>query len=126
MPIVRSDDAARRLRFIYLGPPSMRWPAASFPAYGLFLALAGTGVVTTFLTMPNLGVWLLFELPAVLLGSALLVRWVFRRVDADTPLMYQLSTLRAEITAPRPPKPARVHATAIPAHLFTDHRESNR
>lgn len=126
MPILRSDDAARRLRAIYLGPVNVRLPAASYPAYGLFLALAITGVVVSFATMPNLGVWLFLELPAVIGGTTLFVRWVFRRIDADTPLLYQLTTLRAEITAPRQPKPAPARITAVPAHLFTDHRESHR
>ena len=126
MSALRPDDAARRLRFLYLGPPNMRWPAATFPAYGLFGAMTCTGVVWSFLTMPNLGVWLLLELPVVIGGSALFVRWLFRRIGADTPLLYQLATLRAEITAPRPPKDTPVAATTIPASLFTDHRKAHR
>lgn len=123
MAIVSSDDAARRLRFVYLGPPSYRWPAATLPAYGLFFGTALAGLVLTFLTKATIGAWLLLEVPPVLLGALLLTKWVFRTIDADTPLAYQLKTIRAEVRTPRPPRPARARATAIPAALFTDHRE---
>lgn len=125
MGLVKTDDAARGLKFVYLGPQNMRWPAASLPAYGTFALLAGIGTVVSFLTRPTTGFWLLIEWPLVLGIALLITRAIFRHIEGDRSVGYQLRTLRAELTAPRPPQsaPTRLR-TETPASLFTDHRES--
>jgi len=122
--LVKTDDAARGLKFVYLGPQNMRWPAATLPAYGTFFLLALAGVVVTFLTRPTTGVWVLLELPAVLGGSLLLTRFLFKHIEGDRSVSYQLRTIRAELNAPRPQTSRGTLTTAIPADLFTDHREA--
>jgi len=122
--LVKTDDAARGLKFVYLGPQNMRWPAATLPAYGTFFLLALTGIVATFLTRPTTGAWVLLELPAVLGVSLLLTRFLFRRIEGDRSVSYQLRTIRAELAAPRPQARTTTTRTTVPAHLFTDHRES--
>lgn len=124
MGVVKTDDAARLLRFVYLGPASYRWPAASIPAYGTFFLLSLTLIGVTFWTRPNLGVWLLMELPIAIGGSLLVTRLIFRYIDAERGMDYQRRTLAAELTAPRPHRGgATTYSTSIPRELFTDHRE---
>lgn len=119
MPTVKTDDAARRLRFIYLGPQSFRWPAASIPAYFTFAGLAAAALVAAWVTRPNLGVFLLFEIPGAIGGSILVTRSVFRHVNADMPLSYQLRTFVAELSGPRPER-GTTTTTAIDSRVFTD------
>lgn len=125
MGVVKTDDAARRLRFLYLGPQNSRWPAATIPAYATFFLLSLTLIGVTFWTRPNLGAWLFFEVPAAVLGSLLAVRFLFGFIDTDRGVDYQRRTLAAELTAPRPQRRASTtYTTSIPSGLFTDHRES--
>lgn len=123
MATVSTDDAPRLLRFVYLGPQSMRWPAASIPAYGTFFALACTGIGVSFWTRPNLLIWLFMEVPASVVFALLATRTIFRFVDAERGLSYQRRTLMAELRAPRPTGQPTTFVTTIPDRLFFDHRE---
>lgn len=119
MPVVKTDDAPRLLRFLYLGPQNSRWPAATIPAYATFLLLTLTLIGVGFATRPNLGVWLFLEAPAAAIGSLLITRLIFRHVDAERGLSYQRRTVLAELRAPRPQRrAATTHESSIPLDLF--------
>lgn len=124
MPLLKTDDAARGLWSPYLGPPSMRWPTASYPAYGTFFGLALVSAGVTFANRPTIGFWIIVELPLVLLGSLLVTRFIFKRIKGDVTLNYQIRTLRAELGAPRPQTRTHARTRTIPASTFTDHRDS--
>lgn len=124
MPVVSTDDAARGLKFLYLGPPGKRWPAATIPAYATFFLMALTGIVVGFLTRPNFGVWFLIETPLSIGLSLLVTRFAFKYIDGDVTVRYQINTFKAEIRAPRPEARRQTYVTTIPASLFHDHRET--
>lgn len=103
MPKVSTDDAARRLRIIYLGPVDfpLPWPV-SFPTLGAWVAVTGVvALLSVALNPAGTRLWMLGVLAAPLVG-VLATRKLMRRVDHDQPLRFWAWVLRAEIDGPRP------------------------
>ena len=155
MPLVATDDAARRQWFVWLGPTNSPWPfeargrswvmavltvPALWTVLGLaFLAIAratGTGAA-----------WAVVAVVASLAAGTGLGVWAVTRVSrvlSDTrPLRHWLWLVVAEADAPRPDTPtawgmpdphgldasrddARTHALASPDRLFDTEKEPTR
>lgn len=120
MPKVSTDDQARRLRYIYLGPVGFRFPFdARFPAIGMTLGIAAFLSLLSFAFAPAgtkldlLGV-LLSPIPAIWL-----TRKAMKHVEHDRPLRWWVTVLAAELNTPRPhPEPTERFVAPAPA-LFS-------
>ena len=101
---VSTDDAPRHLTWHYMGPAGKRWPAASPAAYATFIALVLLSWTVVYHTVTPAGLRLIGGLTAVIVSFV--VTWrVFRFIDnGDRTISYFKTAIRAELTAPRPPK----------------------
>ena len=129
--LVSTDDAARRLSFVWKGPPESPMPfEARYQAWIGALALTpvlSTGAYLLLLLPLDLAPWhtvvrILVHLVAAFLVGAGAAIWAVRKfgqvVTPVRPLTHHASVLLAEARAPRPPKVERLEVAA-PADLFT-------
>lgn len=135
--VVATDDASRRLQFIWLGPTTSPWP---FEARGvMWLVACGVAVATApvaFVLIPSVAVsWLV--IPATLTKGVLALvvavavavltgRRVGRHITATTPLRHHLILAAGEIATPRPEGEPVTHEIAVPAALFIEDRSEHR
>lgn len=102
--LIRPDDDVYRVDAVWLGPQGFTLPwSARYSAYGIWVVLFVTvllveAVLPMRVTLPP--VW---ELVLTILATYGLTGVI----DHDRPLVSVWETLRAELTAPRRPKPAR-------------------
>lgn len=109
MPVVRTDDAAKRLRYIYLGPSNWRLPVdVRFPSLGMFLVLCIFGWLLSFSLTPTFRLALVFCVGATIIAG-LVTKKVMKHVDHDRPIRYWLAVIRSELSTPRPPADQRSH-----------------
>lgn len=137
--MLSTDDAARRVPFIWLGPEDFEAP---FEARGQAWMAALVAVplcwVLAWLMTPMFLVnsvvpggflaVVVHVLFAVIVGTVtaiLLVRAVGRHVTATRPIRHHLAQLQNELDAPRPERP-RVYARSVPHDLFIDRRLQHR
>lgn len=119
MPKVSTDDMARRLQSVYLGPPSMRWPDMRFQAIGFFAAVELALLWMVVLLRPDgtpVGIVAAMVSPLVAL---LITRKVMAHVDYDRPIRWMLTTLINEVTAPRPLPRTPTTTAVTPRRGFT-------
>lgn len=121
MPVVSTDDQARRLRYIYLGPVGFRFPFdARFPAIGFWLACTAAGILLSVAFSPpgtRLGLVGGCLSPVV---AALVARKVMRHVDHDRPLRWWMQVVTGELATPRPVDHTPTTVTVTPtADLIT-------
>lgn len=115
MPIVTTDDQARRLRNVWLGGKGFDWPvAARYSAWGLFVVLFLLGAAAAWTTLPPLPTFLL-GLPAALTVALLITRKVMRHVTAERTVRSHVLTFQAELRAPRPRDELQEFAVQLPA-----------
>lgn len=134
---VSTDDASRRLQFVWLGPVSSPWP---FEARGQMWAVAGAATAVlaplAFLAIPSAAVtWLVVPAAltkgvlALVLGTAsavLLTRRVARVITPTRPVRHHLHQVVGELDTPRPDGPAVTYEVAVPPALFVEHRAEHR
>ena len=117
---VSTDDAPRHLAWLYMGPAGKRWPAAPPAAYAMFIGLSLLSWAVVCHTVTPAGLRIVGGAGAALV--AFLVTWrVFRFIDSgDRTVAYFKTALRAELTAPRPPKDGACteYAVQIDPRLF--------
>lgn len=121
MPIVSTDDQARRLRYIYLGPVGFRLPFdARFPAIGMWMGVAFVLGLLSYTFAPagtHLG-----RLGAIVapLVAIVITRRVMRHVDHDRPLRWWAATLFSnELRTPRPiTNGVTTHTRTTPTNFF--------
>lgn len=102
MPIVGPDDPARDLRWIWLGPKSVRLPAAPVSAYGVFFTLWIGVSLVAFVSVANPKQWLIATLIAAI-PALLLTKWIHKHVDSVRTLRYYRDMVRVDARSPRPP-----------------------
>lgn len=119
MPVISTDDQARRLRYIYLGPIGFRFPFdAGFPAIGFWLAVtAFLGLWAVALSPPGTRVAVLGVLLSPLI-AIVITRKVMPHVDHDKPIRWWKSILQAELDTPRPLTAPTSRSLALPSDLF--------
>lgn len=120
MPILSTDDQARRIRYIWLGPRGFRLPEARFPAWGLFVFVTFLLCALSFaLAPPGTRLAVLGCIIAPLIALPL-TRLVMRYVDHDRPLRYWMNVVVTELDTPRPLDPATHDRTvSMPRDLFS-------
>lgn len=121
MGLIRTDDAARRLEFVLLGPPGFRLVVDTTPVvWGLWLAGSVFGWATAWALLPGMGWFFLFGSWSAPALSALVVRAVRPYVDRVTPALYYARTALAEVRAPRPVSPEPVtYETTFDVSILT-------
>jgi hypothetical protein len=125
--MIRTDDAPRRLRAVWLGPKGLRWPMdwtyIQWCVFAVLLVVFPALVFALLLLLsPAIAAWM------AILGGPLLAYEVTKRmptwIDYDRPLRYWVRTLRQEYAASTPmtrlqPRGLRVDApsaTALTRH----------
>jgi hypothetical protein len=99
---VETDDASRRLRFLWLGPVGWRFPFdARFTAWGLVTGL-GSVFTAVFVVIGPTTALKAAGVPVGFLMALALARAVMPHVDHDRPVRYHRATFSAELRAPRP------------------------
>ncbi|MGL5824776.1 MAG: hypothetical protein ACRCYU_08160 [Nocardioides sp.] len=99
---VGTDDASRRLRFLWLGPQGWRFPfEARFVAWALAAGLGAAMSVVFVIIMPTVGFKAVGVLVAFLIALTA-TKAVMPHVDHDRPVKYHRRTLANERRAPRP------------------------
>lgn len=122
MPVLTTDDQARRLRNVWLGGKGFEWPvAARYSAWGLAILLFTLSAVVAWVLLPPLTTFLV-GLPLALAVSLLLTSKVMRHVTAERTVRSHVQVFQAEVRAPRPRDEMREYAVALPAALFKDSR----
>ncbi|HEY3014187.1 MAG TPA: hypothetical protein VGJ41_03705 [Nocardioides sp.] len=100
MPTIRTDDAPRRLRAVWLGPKGFRWPVDwTYVQWSIFAVLVVICPVLIFVLL----VWVD---PAIAAGAAFggpylayrMVKRIPEWVDYDRPVRFWLRTFRAEFS----------------------------
>lgn len=124
MPPIRTDDAPRRLRAVWLGPRghtlTWTWEYRHWAAFGaIWLTLAGVLGALLWQIRPSLGVigGPMWAIPLAYVAS----RRVMTFVDYDRPVRYWTRTLRRawKLTTPVDAAETRVLVTArVPAQDF--------
>lgn len=127
MPLLSTDDDARRLRNVWLGPIGFEWGfAARYSAWGVAIGLFLFAAGAAWAILPPL-LFFVFGIPAALVFAVLVTRKVMRHVSHDTPVAALIQTFRAELHAPRPDDERTEYRIAVPAHLFAEKRpQENR
>lgn len=118
MPIVSTDDASRRLRYIYLGPRGWRFPFdARIPALFLCAGITLVFCAGAFAFAPTKHLaWLGC---AIAFGIAVFVtRQIMRHVDHDRSLRWWAVTVQSELHTPRPAEVVPGHVLSIRDDLF--------
>lgn len=124
MPVIDTDDDARRLRAVWLGPKGMRWPfTARYVAWACWAGMAAVAstVVGSLLwpVAPRNLAGLLLLVAGIGLAGPVLAIWpaaaVMRVVTHDKPVKYLTRALRAEVHAPRPVPAGPTRVSLAPA-----------
>lgn len=130
MPVVRTDDAARSLKFKWLGPKGHRWPDAYVGELISFavITILIWGTSWVFMVLPNPLNWArnlswLALAMFVWFPVWVIVRKTYKRINPERTVSYYVQTLRSDLHAPRPPSKTRTVETVIAPSLFLDHRE---
>lgn len=135
--VVATDDASRRLQFIWLGPTTSPWP---FEARGVMwlvaLAVAAAATPVVYLLIPSAAVsWLVIPAPlvkgALALATAGIVavlagRRIGRHISPTTPLRHHLILAVGETSTPRPDAGPVTYELAVPPALFLEDRAEHR
>jgi hypothetical protein len=111
--LLRPDDEVYRVDAVWLGPRGLTLPwTARYSAYGIWLVLfVSVLLVEAILPMP-VSVPPVWELVLTILATYA----VTGVIDHDRPVVSVWELLRAELTAPRPPKserPIRLSAATV-------------
>jgi len=111
--LLRPDDEVYRVDAVWLGPRGLTLPwAARYSAYGIWLVLFVSVLVVEALLPTGVSVPPVWELVLTILATYA----VTGVIDHDRPVITVWQLLRAEVTAPRPPKaerPVRLSAAAV-------------
>ena len=128
--MLRSDDAARRLKFPYLGPPGWRlWFDFTVPEWIVWASVSAVAAA---------GGWWFFDLLsggipiAKFLGAVVclvlahrLVARGIARFDFNRPLRRVPRVVIAELTAPRPDNPRREYVVVPDPKSLIDRKEQH-
>ena len=118
MPVLRTDDAAARLRNVWLGGKGFEFPfAARYTAWGVAAVLFVGFAVATGTLLPTRWFFLL-GLPLSLAGAIGITRTAMRHVTPDRTVSSHLRVLRAELVAPRPRDDTHEFVVAISPTVF--------
>lgn len=117
MPEIRTDDAPRRLRAVWLGP---RGKTLAFEwTYVQWLLCLGLVIVCV--TVLMLGLWPVDHVIAVVFGAGgglllgvRLSRWAIAHTDYDRPLRWWRATITGEWRRSRRLRPAAAHQLTAP------------
>jgi hypothetical protein len=111
--LLRPDDEVYRVDAVWLGPRGLTLPwAARYSAYGIWLVLFVSVLIVEVLLPTGVSVPPVWELVLTILATYA----VTGVIDHDRPVITVWQLLRAEVTAPRPPKterPVRLSAAAV-------------
>ena len=111
--LLRPDDEVYRVDAVWLGPRGLTLPwAARYSAYGIWLVLFVSVLIVEALLPTGVSVPPVWELVLTILATYA----VTGVIDHDRPVITVWQLLRAEVTAPRPPKaerPVRLTAAAV-------------
>ena len=132
--ILKTDTAARRVEFIWLGPAGTPWPfEARGKVWVLAVLLTPPLAVAAGSTLDLLAgywitgpgptlAWLTAALALGIILSVLLTRKVARHLTPSTSLAHLVTLAEAITTSPRQPTPT-THETTVPATLHVETRD---
>jgi hypothetical protein len=137
MQLVSTDDASRRLQFIWKGPANSPWP---FDARGQMWVVAGAAslvfVPLLYLVIPaSAFAWLvlpptmtrgLLALALGMLAAVALTRQIGRVISPTTPLRHHVALVVAELDTPRPDGPAATYELDVGEGFFLEGRAQHR
>lgn len=125
MGTLSTDDASRRLEFVWLGQVENPWLVqARIKLWGLAAGL--TVALSTAVTLP-LSVVLPPVVAFVIGGAAgallaVVATWrLSKHISSVTPISYHANTFMGELYSPRTPTVQHIEV-ALPARLFLEHR----
>lgn len=122
MATLSTDDDARRLRNVWLGPNGFEWGfAARYSAWGVAVGLFLVGSVVAWAALPALP-FFVAGVPGAAALAVLATRRVMRHVTHDTPVSALMQTFRSELHAPRPADEPTEYVIALPGHTFAERR----
>jgi len=117
---LRPDDEVYRVDAVWLGPRGLTLPwSARYSAYGIWLVLFVSVLLVEALLPMRVSVPPVWELVLSILATYALTGVI----DHDRPLVSVWHLLRAEATAPRPPRserPLRTTASAVRVRRFRE------
>jgi hypothetical protein len=97
--LVRTDDEVYRVDAVWLGPPRATFPwRARYVSYGVGLLV----MIVVMFVQRRIGIGLdFFSVAWALIITALITRFLGKRIDYERPLGQVLALFRHEITGPR-------------------------